>query len=131
MADHKSFIPPPLSLQARRPPLTTLYEYDFGDNWRHVLRLERATREEKAKYPRCIAAARSGPPEDSGGPSGYACFLEAWRDPGHEDHKAMRGWAGRRFNPDRVDLDQVNKDIAKALRVSKGDYRFRRDICHD
>jgi len=43
-------------------PLTILYEYDFGDNWRHLLRLERVAREESAQYPRCIAAARSGPP---------------------------------------------------------------------
>ena len=34
-------------------PLTILYEYDFGDNWRHLLRLERVAREESAKYPRC------------------------------------------------------------------------------
>ncbi|WP_136659227.1 plasmid pRiA4b ORF-3 family protein [Nitratireductor sp. XY-223] len=112
-------------------PLTVLYEYDFGDNWRHLLRLERATREENAKYPRCIAAARSGPPEDVGGPSGYAKFLEVWLDPEHEEHKAVRQWAGRRFNPDRVNLNQVNKAIAKALRASKGDYRFRRESHRD
>ncbi|MEF0942260.1 plasmid pRiA4b ORF-3 family protein [Rhizobium sp. BR 362] len=29
--------------------LTILYEYDFGDNWRHLLRLERVAREESAK----------------------------------------------------------------------------------
>ena len=112
-------------------PLTILYEYDFGDSWCHLLRLERAAREENVKYPRCIAAARSGPPEDSGGSSGYADFLEAWLDPDHEEHKAMRQWAGRRFSPDRVNLNQINKAIAKALRASKGDYRFRRDRHHD
>lgn len=26
-------------------PITILYEYDFGDNWRHLLRLERLPRE--------------------------------------------------------------------------------------
>ena len=66
----------------RGSSLTILYGYDFGDNWRHLLRLEQVAREEGAKYPRCIAAARSGPPEDVGGPSGYAGFLEAWLDPG-------------------------------------------------
>jgi hypothetical protein len=111
----------------RGSSLTILYEYDFGDNWRHLLRLEQVAREEGAKYPRCIAAARSGPPEDVGGPSGYAGFLEAWLDPDHEDHKTMRLWAGRKFQPEACNLDTINKAIAKALRASKGDYRFRRE----
>lgn len=107
--------------------LTILYEYDFGDNWRHLLRLERVPREEGVKYPRCIAASRSGPPEDVGGPWSYGDFVEAWSDPGHEDHKDTRRWAGRKFHPERCNLDDINKAIARALRLSKGDYRFRRD----
>ncbi len=107
-------------------PLTILYEYDFGDCWRHLLSLERVKGEEGAKYPRCIAGNRSGPPEDSGGPSGYADFLDAWCDPDHEEHKAMRRWAGRRFDPETCNLDDINQAIAKALRASKGNYRFRR-----
>jgi len=95
-------------------PLTILYEYDFGDNWRHLLRLERVAREESAQYPRCIAAARSGPP-----------------DPNHEEHKAMHRWAGRKFHPESCNLDDINKAIAKALRASKGDYRFRRESHRD
>jgi Plasmid pRiA4b ORF-3-like protein len=106
-------------------PLTILYEYDFGDNWRHLLRLERVPRQEEAKYPRCIAANRSGPPEDVGGPSGYAEFLDAWLDPGHDEHKSMRQWAGRKFHPELCDLDAINKAITKAMRSSKGGYRFR------
>jgi hypothetical protein len=112
-------------------PLTILYEYDFGDNWRHLLRLERVAREESVKYPRCVAATRSGPPEDSGGPSGYASFLEAWLDADHEEHKAMHRWAGRNFDPESCNLDGINKAIAKALRASKGDYRFRRESQRD
>ena len=108
-------------------PITILYEYDFGDGWRHLLRLERLPREEGVKYPRCIAGARSGPPEDVGGTSGYADFLEAWLDPHHEDHKAMRRWVGRKFEPEQCNLDAINKAIAKALRASRGDYRFRRE----
>jgi hypothetical protein len=107
--------------------LTILYEYDFGDSWRHLLRLERVVGEEGIKYPRCIGAMRSGPPEDVGGPSGYGDFLDAWLDPDHEEHKAMRRWAGRKFDPEIPDLDAINKAIAKAMRVSKGEYRFRRE----
>ena len=106
-------------------PVTIIYEYDFGDNWRHLLQLERIPRQEGIKYPRCINAARSGPPEDVGGTSGYADFLDAWLDPSHDEHKAMRRWAGRKFQPELANLDAINKAIAKALRSSKGGYRFR------
>lgn len=111
-------------------PLTILYEYDFGDNWRHMICSERVAGDKAVKYPRCIAATRSGPPEDVGGPSGYASFLEAWHDTHHEDHKAMRRWVGSKFQPETCNLDAINKTITKALRASKGGYRFRAEDHH-
>ena len=107
------------------PYLAITYEYDFGDNWRHILVLRRNPREVGGKYPRCVAGARSGPPEDVGGYSGYADFLEAWSDPAHEEYKDMRRWAGRKFDPERFDLEATNKAIARAIRAAKGGYRFR------
>jgi hypothetical protein len=106
--------------------LTILYEYDFGDSWRHRMVMRPVPAQSGIAYPRCITGSRSRPPEDVGGPSGYFGFLEAWFDPTHDEHKAMRRWAGRKFDPERFDLEATNKAIAKALRVSKGDYRFRR-----
>ncbi len=108
-------------------PLIILYEYDFGDSWTHVIELTATRREAGVKYPRCIAGSRAGPPEDVGGPSGYADFLDAWRDPLHEQHRDMRRWAGRKFDPERFDLDDNNKAIARAIRRSKGSYRFRHE----
>ena len=106
-------------------PILVFYLYDFGDSWEHVLELTRHPREAGVKYPRCTAGTRSAPPEDVGGTSGYADFLEAWRDPKHEEHKDMRRWAGRSFNPERFNLDATNKAIARAIRRSRGSYRFR------
>jgi hypothetical protein len=73
----------------------------------------RAEQEDGVKYPRCTAGERAGPPEDVGGYPGYADFLEAWLDPEHEEHKAMRRWAGKKFDPERFDLEATNKAIAK------------------
>ena len=109
----------------RDPQLEMLYEYDFGDNWRHRLILAPAQPAEGIKYPRCIAGSRACPPEDVGGDSGYEAFLEAWLDPGHEEHADNRRWAGRKFDPERFELDPTNRAIARALRVSCGDYRAR------
>jgi hypothetical protein len=106
-------------------PLIIFYEYDFGDSWMHVIELLRKAGEPGTKYPRCVGGSRRAPPEDVGGPSGYFDFLEAWHDPRHKQHKAMRRWAGRAFHPELFDLDANNKAIAKALKRSKGNYRFR------
>ena len=93
----------------------------------HVLELTAGPREAGVKYPRCIDGHRAGPPEDVGGPSGYADFLEAWRDPLNDQHTDMRRWVGRKFDPERFDLDANNKAIARAIRRSKGSYRFRNE----
>lgn len=106
-------------------PILVVYEYDFGDSWTHALELTRAPREVGVKYPRCVAGTRAGPPEDVGGTSGYENFLEAWQDPAHDDYKNMRRWVGRKFDPERFDLDGINKAITSAVRRSKGSYRFR------
>jgi hypothetical protein len=48
---------------------TALYEYDFGDDWRHTVRLVDAVRRDfKLRYPRCVGGERACPPEDCGGP---------------------------------------------------------------
>ena len=40
------------------------YDYDFGDNWQHVLEVEKALPpEEPIRYPVCLAGARACPPK--------------------------------------------------------------------
>jgi len=109
------------------PPVLLCYEYDFGDGWKHAMSLTTHRREEGITYPRCIDGSRAGPPEDSGGPYAYADFVAAWRDPLHGSHKEVRQWVGRRYNPERFDLNKINKAIASAMRRSRGGYRFRHE----
>ncbi len=57
-----------LSLEAPR----VTYTYDFGDNWDHVVVLEKVLPvDPSAEYPACIKEKGACPPEDSGGPWGY------------------------------------------------------------
>jgi Plasmid pRiA4b ORF-3-like protein len=59
-----------------------LYEYDFGDQWEHEVRVEKILPfEARRKYPVCIGGQRAGPPEDCGGPQAYDVMrIEApWR----------------------------------------------------
>ena len=46
-----------------------VYDYDFGELWRHDLRVEQILAAEAGgRYPRCIGGRRAGPPEECGGP---------------------------------------------------------------
>jgi hypothetical protein len=92
------------------------YTYDFGDNWRHLIEVEAVEGPEAgAGYPRCTDGRRSAPPEDVGGPDGYAYFVEAVTDPQHPDHQDQVVWHGRDdFDPDYFEVDDINE----ALRVT-------------
>ena len=58
------------------------YTYDFGDDWRHEVRLEAIVEPTPEQfYPHCIAGARACPPEDSGGLPGLAEVLAVVADP--------------------------------------------------
>lgn len=71
-----------------------LYLYDLENGWRHTLLVEAAHAPlPGARYPRCVAGARPCPPEDVGGPDGYAEFLVALRDAEHPDHDEVLAWA--------------------------------------
>jgi hypothetical protein len=44
---------------------------------------------------------------------GYESFLEARRDPTHEDHQAMLKWVGGSFDPEAFDPNKVNKRLRR------------------
>jgi hypothetical protein len=90
------------------------YEYDFGDGWEHEILLEKILPPEpKVRYPRCIAGARACPPEDCGGVSGYEGFLQAIRDPNHEEHEDCLEWIGRAFDPEEFELEEVDAALRR------------------
>ena len=58
---------------------------------------------------RCIAGRRACPPEDCGGPWGYADILEALADPAHERHTELTEWLGGEFDPDAFDAEEMTE----------------------
>jgi hypothetical protein len=101
------------------------YLYDFGDDWSHKVLLEAIVpREAKLKYPRCLAGARACPPEDCGGPLGYARLCDILKDPNRTDEEAedLLDWVGDDFDPEAFDASKVKfgsaKNRLKALRSS-------------
>ena len=77
-----------------------IYLYDFGDGWEHTIKVERlADPAPGALYPRLIEVSGRCPPEDCGGPWGYAEMLEAIADPKHERHAELTEWIDDDFDP--------------------------------
>jgi len=97
------------------------YEYDFGDDWQHELVLEKVQTvpEGYALVLKCLAGKRACPPEDVGGPDGYAEFLEAISNPKHPEHKEYLRWSGGKFKPNFFDTGRVNFELAKYTRWSR------------
>jgi hypothetical protein len=89
------------------------YAYDMGDGWRHRLVVEThidTPGRRFARLPVCTAGENACPPDDVGGPPGYARFLAALADPGHEEHSTMVAWIGGVFDPRGFDLNYLNRE---------------------
>lgn len=71
-------------------PERFVYLYDFGDGWTHDVELLGPGGDQ----PGCVYGEGTCPPEDCGGPPGYAELRTVLADPESDDHERMRDWAG-------------------------------------
>lgn len=95
-----------------------LYEYDFGDGWLHQIVVEKIVASSpELKAPRCIAGARACPPEDCGGAYGYADLLRVLKNTSHPEHEEMLEWVGEDFDPEFLDLDDINNCLLPGKRA--------------
>lgn len=89
------------------------YQYDFGDDWEHEVKLEKILPvRDTLGRPVCLGGERRCPPEDVGGVYGYQEFLEAVFDPSHEDYERYVRWAGGHFL-DEFDVKAINKRLSE------------------
>jgi Plasmid pRiA4b ORF-3-like protein len=94
------------------------YEYDFGDGWRHEVKVENIMpMTEPTPRAVCLGGGRACPPEDCGGSGGYAELLEALGDPGHPRHAELLEWVGGDFDPEAFHLKAVNRALRR-IRLS-------------
>jgi hypothetical protein len=95
------------------------YIYDMGDNWEHTIAIERAEPIDPARaYPACIGGKRACPPEDSGGPWGFADMLEALADPSDDRHADYREWLGE-FDAEAFSVEDADARLAAWFRRRK------------
>ena len=87
-----------------------LYEYDFGDGWQHELLLEEVLFGEESFQQICVAGKRRCPPENCGGPQGFAEVLKAIQDANHPNHEEACEWLGD-FVPETFSVDEINRRL--------------------
>jgi len=88
---------------------TFTYVYDYGDDWRHKVKVERiVTLDAPIDTGMCIGGENACPPEDVGGAPGYEQFLEALADPNHSEHRNLMEWIGGSFDPTAFSVAEVN-----------------------
>jgi Plasmid pRiA4b ORF-3-like protein len=88
------------------------WDYDFGDGWEHDVVVEAIDpAEEGARYPVCLDGKRACPPEDCGGPHGYANLLSVLADADHPEHAAAAAWVPDGFDPKKFDLAATNRRL--------------------
>ena len=94
-----------------------LYVYDFGDDWRIQVKLEDMVDDYYFGYPTVLDWSGEAPPEDVGGPPGFAYFLSVYHDENHEEYAHYRKWATQqRYRS--FDLKHVN-NMLKGLQITK------------
>ena len=77
-----------------------LYIYDYGDGWLHQIEVENLIADYYEELPILLSGEGDSPPEDVGGPDGFAEFLDIINNPKHEEHEEMKIWAeGQEWEP--------------------------------
>lgn len=86
------------------------YNYDFGDDWKHYIEVEKVIVDYKENFPVCLEGQGNTPPEDVGGKYGYEEFLEIISDDKHPNHDTLVNWAISQGYKD-FNIESVNKEL--------------------
>ena len=92
---------------------TFIYLYDFGDYWEHSIQVIQKIEVKKLLNPICLEGKGTCPPEDVGGIRGFKEFLKIMNNKSHPERKSYIEWYGSVYNPDKVNLAEINESLAK------------------
>lgn len=100
-----------------KPKQTLDYTYDFGDDWNITITLLAVHADGPELV--CSGGERAGPPEDCGGPMGYANMLDTLAKPKGKAYAETLAWFREMTPPDHdvavCPLDCINEDLANGL----------------
>ena len=96
------------------------YEYDFGDSWQFLIRLEDIVDDYYFGFPTLLDGAETAPPEDVGGIYGYYEFLKIYNDTNHPEYINAKAWADslyfKKYSPNRIN------DSLKSIKYKKTEW---------
>lgn len=95
-----------------------LYTYDFGDDWQHLLTVEKMMARPTGTYPRVVAGKYACPPEDCGGPWGYGDILKILAGQHNTRRRELIEELGWMFDPKAFDLDEAKERLIEYAEVS-------------
>jgi hypothetical protein len=83
------------------------YIYDFGDGWRHAVKVVKVhTGELSTNRFDLLDGAGACPPEDCGGAYGYVELIRILNDPNDREHENMAEWFGaEKLDPEEFDIE--------------------------
>lgn len=86
------------------------YIYDMGDRWEHEITLVSQENMTAFSGPQCILALGDAPPEDVGGPDGFAELQELLQHPEDPEYLAAKQWLeGTGWKP--LDMEQLQNTL--------------------
>ncbi|MCF7919661.1 MAG: plasmid pRiA4b ORF-3 family protein [Candidatus Cloacimonetes bacterium] len=105
----------PIAAFLNAPKDKIKYEYDFGDSWLHEISVSKVLPDDpEIKNPVCQKASRACPPEDCGGVGGYYEIMEMLNGEDIvEEEDNLREWLGEDYDPEFVDIEDINKLLKK------------------
>jgi hypothetical protein len=103
--------------------------YDFGDDWRVLLKLERVLEDKTlpgGELPRVLAGAGFGIVEDVGGAGGLEELADAFKKKKGAEYEQFSEWLGvEELDMSAFDLDDTNFRLKKIPRIYKQSYEDR------
>ena len=97
------------------------YIYDFGDNWKHSIVVEKILDSADVPFiPFCLEGEKSCPPEDCGSIPGYYELQKIKKNKNHKEYKErIIEWLGEDFDFEYFDLDETNKELRKLAKMDR------------
>ncbi len=90
------------------------YLYDFGDDWKHQIKVEKFHGIDTVlNYPICINGQMNCPPEDCGGIDLFYHCIDVLKDKKHPDHQEVTRWFTKKYNPEQFDKEKINRKLKK------------------
>jgi len=84
------------------------YYYDFGDGWETTIKLVRVDKDDSDILPKCIAAVGDAPPEDIGGPYGFAELQKIISNPDYEEYEETMEWL-KNMRWKHLDMEDIQR----------------------